>query len=283
VNVNLLKPRYDLLIGLGMGILSPVLIHTLASAVTVRIDRWLSVQNMAGTVTLLGQHTNRPARSGDRLRRVGDGVRTASQASAHLDVDTRIGFIEVFEQTEVRIRALELAEDGGRITRLVVPQGQVRARIRSFTHDGSELEIETPSGVSGVRGTDFGLTVQPDGKTGTATWEGAIETAAQGETVQVAAGFQNLMVPGQPPTEPVPLRDDPSLEFRVIFFFRGNVRFAALLGRVDPVNLVFIDGEPLTIDTDGTFRIERMAMSRVRVEVQVVTPLGREQIHPVLL
>jgi hypothetical protein len=281
VNVNLLKLDYRLLTALGIGIASASWIQTQSAAVTVRVDRWLSVRNMIGTVTFLGPNTSRPAQAGDRLTQVGDGVRTAAQASAQLEVDTGIGFIEVSEQTEVRVQSLDMAADGGRITHLSVPQGQVRARIRTFTHQGSELEIQTPSGISGVRGTDFGLTVQPDGKAGTATLEGAIETSAAGETVWVPGGFQNLMLPGQPPTEPVPLRNDPSLDFRLVRFFRNNVRYVALVGQVDPVNAVYMNGEPISIDADGSFRIERAAVTRVRVEIQVVTPLGREQIHPI--
>uniref|UniRef100_A0ACD5H295 FecR domain-containing protein n=1 Tax=Desertifilum tharense IPPAS B-1220 TaxID=1781255 RepID=A0ACD5H295_9CYAN len=50
--------------------------------------------------------------------------------------------------------------------------GQARFRVRRFNHPGSSLEIETPAGSSAVRGTEFGVSVHPDGKTGIATREG---------------------------------------------------------------------------------------------------------------
>jgi hypothetical protein len=44
------------------------------------------------------------------------------------------------------------------------------------------LEISSPSGVAGVRGTVFGVAVDPKGKTGISTLEGAVATTAKGQT-----------------------------------------------------------------------------------------------------
>jgi hypothetical protein len=73
---------------------------------------------------------------------------------------------------------MSIAPNNGRITRLLVPRGQVRLQLRPFTNPGSRMEIETPAGTSGVRGTEFGLNVQPDGKMAIATLEGSVATSA---------------------------------------------------------------------------------------------------------
>lgn len=253
------------------------------AAIPVRVDRGLSVRQMQGDVTVLRSRGAAPAMAGDFLGAVGDGLRTGPRSSAVLDVDTDVGFLDVSERTEMRIRTLEMATDGGRITHLNVSQGQVRVRLRRFTNPGSQFEIETPAGISGVRGTEFGVSVQENGKTGLATLSGAIETTAAGESVAVPGGFQNLMLPGEPPTQPVPLRDDPGLEYEREVFFERNTRFVALMGQVDPVNTVFVDGAPQEVNRQGEFRLTRLATSRLRVEVLVVTPLGRQEVHEIYL
>ncbi|WP_225885291.1 FecR domain-containing protein [Leptolyngbya sp. KIOST-1] len=260
-----------------------MLVSFAASAIPVRVDRGLVVSRVQGDVTLLRPGRSTAARVGDHLGAVGDGLRTGTRSSAVLNVDTDVGFLDVSERTELRIRTLEMAADGGRITHLTVPRGQVRTRLRRFTHEGSQFEIETPAGISGVRGTEFGVNVQDDGKTGIATLSGAVDTTAVGETVAVPAGFQNLIFPGEPPTEPVPLRDDPGLEYERRVIFERGTRFVTLIGRVDPVNTVFVDGAPQTVDRQGEFRLTRLATARLRVEVVVITPLGRQEIHEIYL
>ncbi|WP_313887355.1 FecR family protein [Nodosilinea sp. LEGE 07088] len=249
----------------------------------MRVDRGLAVRQTHGDVQLLRSNGANSAIVGNRLSAVGDGLRTGRRSSAVLEVDTDVGFLDVSERTEFRIRALSMAADGGRITHLSVLRGQVRTRLRRFTNQGSEFEIETPAGISGVRGTEFGVSVQEDGKTGIATLTGAVETTAAGESVAVPAEFQNLMLPGEPPTQPVPLRDDPGLEFERRVFVEDNTRFVTLIGQVDPVNTVFVDGDPQTVDRLGEFRFTRLATARLRVEVVVITPLGRQEIHEIYL
>lgn len=269
--------------------LSPLLVvasigitAALSGAVTVRVDRWLSLRQATGDVTVFQGNTSRTGRLGDRLQFVGDGVKTATQSTAVLDIDTQVGFIDVAENTEVRIRALDVAADNGRITHLAVPQGQVRVRVRPFTHRGSELEIETPAGVSGVRGTEFGMNIQAtDGKTSVATLTGAVATNAQGVAVLVPGGYQNYTIPGEPPTPPTPLRDDPSLRYRLNYVLEGSRRYVQIQGSVDPVNTVFFRDEPQTVDKTGNFVISLPARLHLNPEITVVTPLGTRRVHEV--
>jgi hypothetical protein len=251
--------------------------------VTVRVDRWLSIQQFSGTVNYDRGNASRAARVGDRLESVGEGVTTGRTSFASLAVDTGVGLINVLEQTRLRVRELSSAPDNGRITRLDVLRGQVRLRLRPFTHRGSQLEIHTPAGVSGVRGTEFGVSVQPDGKTGVATLTGAVETSAQGAAVQVPAGFQNLTIPGEPPSTPTPLKDDPGLEYRFEKILERNIRRVRLVGQVDPVNMVFVNGQPQSTDRTGRFSSEFLAPSFLRVNVVVTTPLGRSESYELAL
>lgn len=247
----------------------------------VRVDRWLQLKQAAGSVTYYRGGGSQSAQIGQRLQSVGDAVATGWQSSAILEVDTGVGFIQMTENTLLRVQSLEMAPDNGRITRLQVSGGQVQLKIRRFTHGGSRLEIETPAGLTGVRGTEFGVGVQPNGKTGVATRSGSVMTVAKGRKVFVNRGFQNFTIPGEPPTPPVPLRNDTSLKAQFVKEISGNLRRLRLVGQVDPVNTVLVEGVPKSTDRNGRFSVPVPALTRVKVKVTVITPLGKRQIHEV--
>lgn len=251
--------------------------------VTVRVERWLSVGQMTGSVSYVRSGESRSARRGDRLQSVGDGIITGKAASAKLEIDTQIGTIEVAEETQMVVQSLAVVSSGGRTTRLRVDRGRVRLQVRPFSNPDSRLDIETPAGVSGVRGTDFGVVVQPDGKMGVATLEGNVATEAQAQVVEVPAGFQNVTIPGEPPSPPVPFTNEPRLDYQLERIIKRGVRRVRLIGQVDPTSTVIYKGEPQPIDQDGKFNLLFPAPSRLKVQITVVTPLGREQTYDLAL
>ncbi|MDA0867120.1 MAG: FecR domain-containing protein [Cyanobacteria bacterium] len=251
-------------------------------SISVQVDRWLSVQAVGGDVRYLNAQGSRPAQVGDYLTFVNDGLRTGNGSTGTLLVDTGVGTIQLLQDTEVRIQRLDFAADNGRITHLYVPRGQVRVSLRRFTHRGSELEIETPSGVSGVRGTEFGVTVQPDGVTGIVTREGAVATAAQRIQVLVAAGSQTIIRPGEAPLEPTPITP-PTLHYRIDYRATGGRRRALLIGQVELVNRVYVDGQQQTLNHWGEFEYPLPATRGARVQVSVVSPLDEQEDYEIPL
>jgi FecR protein len=264
-------------LGLAFSLLLGSPIYSAPDSLNVRVNRWLEVQQISGMATHRQGERSRTARVGDRLQSVGDSLVTAADSTATLAVDTQIGTIEVAENTSVLVKALETTPSDGRITRLQVDRGRVQLRIRPFTNPDSRLEIETPAGVSGVRGTEFGVVISPTGKMGVATLEGSVVTNAQGEEVAVPAGFQNVTLPGEPPTQPVPFTNQPNLEYQVERIIRRSIRRIVVNGQVDPTSTVLIKGEPQEIDREGRFSLLLPAPSRLRLTVTVITPLGQEQ------
>lgn len=247
-----------------------------AQQVSVPSDRWLEIRQIVGTVLYApaGQPL-RPAQNSARLQRVGDTVQTGPRSSAVLAVDTGVGFVNVAENTILRVQQLQVVADGGRVTRLEVTQGQVRLQVRSFNRSGSRLEIQTPAGISGVRGTTFGVAIHPDGKTGVATLEGQIAATAQAETVLINPEFQSLIVPGEPPTPPEPLRNDTRLNLRRLVAV--DAQTAEIVGQIDPVNFLIIAGVPRIVEDDGRFRFEVPLSAARRIAATVITPLGIRQ------
>lgn len=257
---------------------------TAQKTIPVRVDRWLAVQQLTGTVSYGRGTTFRAARVGDRLEVAGDSLTTGKDSTASLILDTGVGTISVSQNTILRVQSLTVAPDNGRITRLKVSQGQVYLKLRRFTQPGSRLEIETPAELNGVRGTEFGLAIQPNGKTGLATQQGAVATSAQGSEVRVVAGYQNLTISGESPSIPVPLRNDPSLRYRVQQEIDSQrVRRIRLIGQTDPVNTLTIDGVAQSTDRAGQFSALFYASSYPRAEVVVTTPLGKTKTYELAL
>jgi len=207
--------QYRILAAFLVGVLCCVALRV-AAAPTVQVtgDRWLEVRQVVGNVRYRQGQSSQPARKGMRLSSVGAGISTGGRSKSILATDTGISFLHVSENTSFKVQQLRKNADGGRFTRLIVDKGQIRLQTRKFTHKSSGFELQTPAGVVGVRGTRFGVGVQPDGKTGVATEKGRVVTTAQGKTITVNAGFQSLTVPGETPSTPQPLRNDPSIDIR---------------------------------------------------------------------
>ena len=251
----------------------------MAQAIRVRsAQRWLEVQQIQGDVTYRGTQ-NRAARVGDRLGSVGQGISTASRSTSILNVDTGIGVVRVAENTSLVVSQLSVLADGARLTLLEVTQGQARLQVRPFTNPNSRLEIRTPSGIAGVRGTEFGVSVDPAGKTGIATLAGAVEASAQGQAVMVNPGFVSVIIPGQPPTSPRPI--DRELRLRTRDWRRqgGRIDF---LADVDPANSVLINGQEVAVSRIG--RVDARVTQRVNqpyLRVIIRNPLGEERAYRV--
>ncbi|MEA5515213.1 FecR family protein [Nodularia sp. UHCC 0506] len=242
----------------------------------VTVKRWLEVRRPIGQVLHSRGNKSQPARSGLKLQAVGDAIITKQNSSAVLAIDIGTGFIQVAENTNINIQKLERGRRGEQITQLQVKSGQVRLRVRPFTNPASRLEIKSPAGVAGVRGTDFGVNVRQNGLMGVATLTGGVATTAQGQTVLVKAGFQNITIPGQPPSKPVPLQDNTDLNIRQLSANGNQIR---IIGSVDPVNLLIIAEQEWNTDASGRFDITVPLLPNGRVEAVVVTPLGKKQLY----
>ncbi|MEO0457637.1 MAG: FecR domain-containing protein [Cyanobacteria bacterium P01_A01_bin.114] len=255
-----------------------------ARDLSVRVNRWLEFRALTGSVQYINSGRTQTARVGARLNAVGDGVRTGRRSTARLAVDTEVGFVTVAENSYVRIARLRATRNGGRVTDLDIIRGQARLQVRPFTNRESELNIRTPAGVSGVRGTEFGVAVKPDGETGVATLEGRVVSSAQGVSVDVPAGFQTLIEPGEPPQPPEPLRDDPTLDIRVLrpstLDGSGTLEIA---GSTDKVNLLIINEEVQSTDENGSFELRVLLPGNRQIQATVITPLGTEQVYELVV
>lgn len=241
----------------------------------VKVHRYLEVRNVYGDVTYQNGHISQIARVGTKLENVGDSISIGERSSTMLALDTNIGFLEVAANTQLQIQKLQTTSNGGRITHLQITGGQVFLKLRPFTNRDSSFQIQTPAGITGVRGTEFGVSVQPSGKTGVATLTGSVATSAENQTVYVNKGFQSLIIPGEPPSPPIPLRNDTRLDVRFLAAIKNQQ--ARIIGKIDPVNLLILGNQPLTCDQTGRFDIVVPLPANRRIAATVTTPLGKKQ------
>lgn len=261
-----------------------VALETSAQPLSVRVDRWLEVRNLSGTVEFLQGGRWRPALLDQRLSAVGEGLNTGSGSLARLAIDTGVGFVSVSENTTFRILQLYTTPRGGKVTELDITRGQARVFVRTFTNPDSSLELRTPAGVNGVRGTNFGIAIQPSGRSSLVVEEGSVVSEAQGVSVPVDAGFQNYTIPGEPPSDPVPITEEPNLNLlRLERQRRSGQSFIEIAGNTFPVNLLVIDEETQEIDPEGNFELELPLPDERRVQVTVVTPLGTKQVYELVV
>lgn len=241
----------------------------------LRVNRYLEVRSIFGNVIYGNQQTSQPANVGTKLQKVGDSISTGKNSRTMLALDTEIAFVEVAENTKLQIQKLHSTSNNGKVTELLVTGGQVRLKVRPLNNRESRLEIKTPAGITGVRGTEFGVSVQPSGKTGVATLKGQVVTSAQGKTVSVNKGFQSFIIPGKPPSPPVRLQDDTSLQIKILADM-GNQQ-AKIAGKVDPVNLIILANESLITNQNGEFEVITALPNNRKIAVSITTPLGKKQ------
>jgi FecR protein len=259
-------------------------LHTSAlaqSTLPVRVDRWLQVQTLSGSVTFQQGKTSKAAQLGTRLEAIGDTLTTGKSSSASLAVDTGIGTVNLAESTTIQVNRMETLPSGGMVTLLKILGGQARLQLRPFSNPDSRLEIETPAGISGVRGTVFGVSVQPDGTTGVATLEGRVVAEAQGQSVSIDAGLQSLIVPGQPPTPPTALQENTHLNLISLNLIRRST--VEIVGQIDAVNLLVIETEVQNVDRNGVFTLQRSLPRDRRIAATVITPLGKKQAYEIVV
>lgn len=262
---------------LGSAVLFPVLTDAVQSyTLPVRIDRWLEVRDIGGTVDFYRNNQVQAASvNNTKLEQVGDRITTGNDSSATLAVDTGIGYVTLAENTDLNVQELSITASGGRVTRLNITAGQARLQVRPFLNPESELEIHTPAGVSGVRGTAFGVNVTPSGQTGVATTEGKVDASAQGVTVRINDGYQSLIVPGFPPTPPVPITDN--VEIDITRLHRIDSNLVRIAGRIDPFSQLTVNDEVQDVNSDGWFTIIVPRLDRDFIPVTVSTLSGKTQ------
>lgn len=104
--------------------------------------------------------------------------------------------------TEIAFTELSSRRDGsGRRVVLYQRQGQTQNQVQKLADAASLFEIDTPTAVAVVHGTEFEVQVATDGATSVGVTEGRVGVTADGATQFLAAGqFASILPPFTEPT-----------------------------------------------------------------------------------
>jgi hypothetical protein len=183
-----------------------VLLLTLGTACTCSkiSDQYGIITGISGTVTVLLEDSTiwTEAEVNTQLR-AGDRIRTADNSSAVITFFEG-STTELKPNTEIGITEL-IIEVGPESTTVSLEQiiGTTINRVQKLVDTASSYEIETPSAVAAVRGTEYEVAVMSDSTTTVVVTEGSVLVTAQGVSVLVSDNEQTTVLPGEPPSTPV--------------------------------------------------------------------------------
>lgn len=180
----------------------------------------------SGPVQVLrrGAGTPEAGAPGTELR-PGDRLLTGPGARAEVTLDDG-SLLQVGAGSSLEVGTLAVHADASRHVSFRLLLGRVVARVLKLVLGNSRFEIETPSGVAGVRGTAFLVEVDPRGRSLVAVFSGAVQVSGTGragtEAVLVRPDEEaRVEAEGAGPTAPAALRD-----VRVDGWLKGAVKKA---------------------------------------------------------
>lgn len=235
---------------------------------------WLEVQTLRGDVTIQAS-APRAARVGDRLTKTGDTLTTGPRSATLLDIDNRIGTIQVAENSRLQVRQLGTLRNGGWVTTLDLARGQARLRVdKRILPKNSIFEVHSPAGVAGVRGTEFGVMVNSQNRMVVGTEGGLVEASAQGTTVTLKPESGSALFPQEPPLPPLPLDRELKLDLEEVDYRNKHLW---VNGQIHPLNTIFANGLELAVDKAGRFEQLIPLPSEGRLALKVANSVGDEQ------
>lgn len=158
----------------------------LASPANAKSSRSAAVVEVTGEVTYKKSGGSRSyAVYQDLNLNQGDSIVTGPSSSVVLRVVDREDEITIGENSEVYISDL-VEKNGGKKTKVKSWAGSLWAKVKSLIGSEDEFEVETPTAVMGVRGTNFMTSVS--GKTGETTMAVAAGIVSASEAGSAADG-----------------------------------------------------------------------------------------------
>jgi VCBS repeat-containing protein len=134
---------------------------------------------------------------------IGDGIKTGDNSSAEITFFDGSA-MELKADTQIEILSLDLVCDTG-VKTITLEQtiGTTISRVTKLLDPGSSYEIETPTGVAGVRGSTMVVTVEfvtPQViHTLIDNWEGNVYAIGQGALLDIPVGRTAIIESGQEP------------------------------------------------------------------------------------
>lgn len=178
--------------------------------------RLLKGTPMDGVVTFLkgeveqlppGEVKWRPVLSGDVIRE-GSMVKTSNDGTVEITFPDGSSFL-MRPDTSIALTTSRKKGVSHIVNKLYLEFGRMIMTIKRATGIDSRYEIEGPSAVAAVRGTEFRLSVDEKSATRSEVLKGLVAVEAMKHKVEVKEGEGTLVNKGEPPVQPVKLLPPP--------------------------------------------------------------------------
>jgi hypothetical protein len=145
----------------------------------------------------------------------GDHIKTGAKAFAEILVDDG-SQIRLEENSEITLSELSADFQTKSITASVYLWfGRMLSNITRFAHARSKFEVQTPTVVAGVRGTDFAIEVMDTRESDVGVFDGEVFVAGldrqkrpmKESEIVMGKGYQTSVFKNKPPAPPVHLRE----------------------------------------------------------------------------
>jgi len=145
----------------------------------------------------------------------GDHLKTGAKSFAEILVDDG-SQIKLEENSEITLSELSADSQNKSITASVYLWfGRMLSNISRFAHSRSRFEVQTPTIVAGVRGTDFAVEVVDTKQTDVGVFDGEVVVAGldrqkrpiRESEIVLGKGYQSSVFRNKPPAAPVQLRE----------------------------------------------------------------------------
>ncbi|MBI2251413.1 MAG: FecR domain-containing protein [Armatimonadetes bacterium] len=115
--------------------------------------------------------------------------------------------IRLYENTQIQLAKLD-EKASAKGFKFIQNIGKIWTHVEKLFGKDEYFEVQTPTAVLAVRGTDFYSQVEADGTTKVGVGSGQIEVSAAGITLIIPAGQTTTITPNNPPAPPV---NDPGI------------------------------------------------------------------------
>lgn len=204
-------------------------------------------------------------------------IRTGDDGRAVLGSGDRYE-VQLESGTEVSVEELTSS-----ISRLLLERGMATADVQGGRHV-FEVSTRGSDAVARTRAGRFTVSNDTQGTVAVAATRGEVELSGGGKLVVVRAGQQSLILRGEGPTEPAPIPESLLLKVQWPKARELTRRRLVIAGRAEPGSQVQVDGIPLQVGADGTFRREvqlREGDNKVQVRARGVGGGQVESTHEV--
>jgi hypothetical protein len=188
---------------LCLTLLISLLTGPLAGIANAKESRAAIVVSVQGTVMVTKAGGSSPFRAVEEMSlNQGDHIRTEEGSRIVLRVADGEDEVTIGENTEMYISSLVEADEGGKKSKLKMWAGSLWFKVKKLVNADDEFEVETPTAVMGVRGSN-GYIEARYGQLFALMTSGVLETrgtsgTGTGDPARVYPGQQIIQLPGTP-------------------------------------------------------------------------------------